>query len=51
MQQMDLAYARLAEYLNVAVDEMHLGPSTSQNTAVLAQAFRKTLKAIANRFR
>ncbi len=43
-QQMDLAYIRLAEYLNVAVDEMHLGPSTSQNTAVLAQAFRKALK-------
>lgn len=44
-QQMDLAYARLAEYLNVPVDEVHLGPSTSQNTAVLAQAFRKALNA------
>jgi len=42
---MDAAYARLAEYLGVETDEVHLGPSTSQNTYVLAQAFREILKA------
>ncbi|GAB4361946.1 MAG: aminotransferase class V-fold PLP-dependent enzyme [Kiloniellaceae bacterium] len=42
-EQMDEARARLAGYLNVAVDEVHFGPSTSQNTYVLAQAFRKML--------
>ncbi len=42
---MDLAHARLAEYLNVTADEVHFGPSTSQNTYVLAQALRKLLKA------
>ncbi|WP_394850459.1 aminotransferase class V-fold PLP-dependent enzyme [Pendulispora brunnea] len=41
---MDAAYARLAEYLGVDTDEVHLGPSTSQNTYVLAQAFREMLK-------
>ncbi|MCB1639401.1 MAG: aminotransferase class V-fold PLP-dependent enzyme [Thiothrix sp.] len=43
-EQMDQAYVRLAEYLNLAPETVHLGPSTSQNTAVLAQAFRKVLK-------
>lgn len=42
--QMDLAYKRLASYLNVEASEVHLGPSTSQNTYVLAQAFGKILK-------
>jgi cysteine desulfurase family protein (TIGR01976 family) len=42
-QRMDLARARLAAWLNVAVDELHLGPSTSQNTYVLASAFRRHL--------
>lgn len=37
---MDEAYTTLAGYLNVAADEIHLGPSTSQNTYVLAQALR-----------
>ena len=41
---MDAAYARLAEYLGVGADEVHLGPSTSQNTYVLAQAIGKLLK-------
>jgi len=41
---MDAAYARLAEYLNVTPEEVHFGPSTSQNTYVLAQAFRKLLR-------
>jgi selenocysteine lyase/cysteine desulfurase len=42
---MDAGRARLAEYLGVASDEVHFGPSTSQNTYVLAQAFRNLLKA------
>ncbi|MDB5988566.1 MAG: aminotransferase class V-fold PLP-dependent enzyme [Nevskia sp.] len=42
---MDAAYLRLAEYLNVGVDELHFGPSTSQNSYVLAQALRKLLRA------
>jgi cysteine desulfurase family protein (TIGR01976 family) len=41
---MDAAHRRLAEYLGVTADEIHFGPSTSQNTYVLAQAFRKLLK-------
>ena len=41
---MDASYARLAEFLNVAPEEVHFGPSTSQNTYVLAQAFRKRLE-------
>lgn len=40
-EEMDLAHERLAAYLGVLTDEVHLGPSTSQNTYVLAQAFRK----------
>ena len=40
---MDRSHARLAEYLGVTTDEIHFGPSTSQNTYVLAQAFRKQL--------
>jgi len=40
---MDLARARLAEYLGVASGEVHFGPSTSQNTYVLAQAVRTLL--------
>ena len=39
-QQMDDAYVRLAGILNVGPDEVHIGPSTSQNTYVLAHAFR-----------
>lgn len=42
--QMDRARARLAAWLNVGVEELHLGPSTSQNTYVLAQAFRRHLE-------
>lgn len=41
-EEMDEAYRRLAAYLNVGEDEVHFGPSTSQNTYVLAQAFRPT---------
>ena len=39
-EAMDESYRRLAGYLNVNEDEIHFGPSTSQNTYVLAQAFR-----------
>jgi selenocysteine lyase/cysteine desulfurase len=42
---MDAARARLAEYLGVASEEVHFGPSTSQNTYVLAQAMRPLLRA------
>jgi selenocysteine lyase/cysteine desulfurase len=41
---MDAARVRLAEYLGVAPQEVHFGPSTSQNTYVLAQAFRALLR-------
>ena len=37
---MDEAYERLAAYLGVGADEVHLGPSTSQNTYVLERALR-----------
>lgn len=39
-EAMDTSYGRLAAYLNVHEDEIHLGPSTSQNTYVLAHAMR-----------
>jgi selenocysteine lyase/cysteine desulfurase len=41
---MDAARARLAEYLGVMPEEVHFGPSTSQNTYVLAHAFRTLLR-------
>ncbi len=41
---MDASHERLAEYLGVSADELHFGPSTSQNTYVLAQAFRGLLQ-------
>ena len=31
-EEMDAAHARLAQYLGVDADRVHLGPSTSQNT-------------------
>ena len=40
---MDRAYQRWAARLNVAVDELTIGPSTSINTYVLAQAFADKL--------
>jgi len=42
---MDAGRARLAEYLGVPAEEVHFGPSTSQNTYVLAQAFRALLES------
>lgn len=44
-EQMDAAKERMAGWLNVGKDEMHFGPSTSQNTFVLAQALRRRLKS------
>ena len=43
-EQMDAAKTRLAAWLNAGADELHFGPSTSQNTFVLAQALRRHLK-------
>jgi cysteine desulfurase family protein (TIGR01976 family) len=43
-EQMDAAKARLAVWLNVGADELHFGPSTSQNTYVIAQALRRRLR-------
>ena len=43
-EQMDQARLRMAAWLNVATDEVHFGPSTSQNTYVIAQALRQHLK-------
>ena len=48
-QWMDRAHVRLAKYLNVTPDEVHFGPSTSQNTYVLAQALRKLLDRLCPR--
>ncbi len=41
---MDAARERMAGWLNVGVNEVHFGPSTSQNNYVLAQALRGWLK-------
>lgn len=41
---MDRARRRLAQWMNAAPDTIHIGPSTTQNTYVLAQAFRQHLK-------
>lgn len=43
-EQMDAAKRRMAAWLNVGEDELHFGPSTSQNSYVLAQALRQELK-------
>jgi len=43
-QWMDESYRRLAPYLGVPESWLHFGPSTSQNTYVLAQAIRRKLK-------
>ncbi|MEL7256359.1 MAG: aminotransferase class V-fold PLP-dependent enzyme [Pseudomonadota bacterium] len=42
-EEMDEARARLSAMLGVAPDELSFGPSTTQNTYVLAQAFREWL--------
>ena len=42
-EEMDEARTRLAALLGVETDELSFGPSTTQNTYVLAQAFRQHL--------
>ena len=42
-EEMDEARARLAAMLGIETDELSFGPSTTQNTYVLAQAFRQWL--------
>ncbi|QXI26547.1 aminotransferase class V-fold PLP-dependent enzyme [Pseudomonas vanderleydeniana] len=44
-EQMDRSLVELAAYLGVSPEEVHLGPSTSQNTHVLAEAFANRLEA------
>ena len=41
---MDSSYPAYAHYLNVQPEEVYFGPSTTQNTYVLAQAFRDLLQ-------
>jgi cysteine desulfurase family protein (TIGR01976 family) len=43
-EEMDEARQRLAVMMGVATDEVSFGPSTTQNTYVLAQAFRKWMQ-------
>ena len=43
-EEMDEARRRMAGLLGVATDEVSFGPSTTQNTYVLAQAFREMLQ-------
>lgn len=43
-QAMDLAHRRMAQALNVPVDWIHFGPSTSANTYTLGHAFEGWLK-------
>lgn len=42
---MDASYRRLAAYLGVSAQEVHLGPSTTQNMYVMAQAAMGWLQA------
>ncbi len=43
-EEMDEARTRLSAVLNIEADELSFGPSTTQNTYVLAQAFGQMLK-------
>jgi selenocysteine lyase/cysteine desulfurase len=43
-EEMDEARERLAAILNVPTEELSFGPSTTQNSYVLAQAFRAALR-------
>ncbi|MBO9449634.1 aminotransferase class V-fold PLP-dependent enzyme [Tropicibacter sp. R16_0] len=43
-EEMDEARTRMAAILGVETDELSFGPSTTQNTYVLAQAFRQWMK-------
>ena len=44
-REMDSSYPAFAAYLGVQSNEVYFGPSTTQNTYVLAQAFRDYLEA------
>lgn len=44
-EEMDHSHNEIAAYLGVAPEEVHLGPSTSQNIYVLAEAFANRLQA------
>ncbi|OUS08198.1 nitrogen fixation protein NifS [Rhodobacterales bacterium 52_120_T64] len=44
-EEMDEARTRLSAVLNIPVNDLSFGPSTTQNTYVLAQAFRQMLNA------
>jgi selenocysteine lyase/cysteine desulfurase len=44
-EQMDAAKQRLAGWLNVDSDELQFGPSTTQNSYVVAQALRESMRA------
>ena len=41
---MDASYTKMADYLNVDKEEIHFGPSTTQNVYVLANAMRPMWK-------
>ena len=43
-EAMERAHQRLAAWMGVGSEEIHFGPSTSQNTYVLARAFRSTMR-------
>lgn len=43
-RMMDESYERMAAYLNVSPEEIHFGPSTTQNIYVLANAMRPMWK-------
>lgn len=43
-QEMDRARQRMAAWLNLEPDEVHFGPSTTQNTYVVGQALRGVLR-------
>lgn len=43
-EEMDEARARMAAILGVSAEELSFGPSTTQNTYVLAQAFRQWMQ-------
>lgn len=43
-EEMDEARTRLSAMMNISADELSFGPSTTQNTYVLAQAFRQMLQ-------
>ena len=43
-EQMDAAKERMAAWLNAGTDELHFGPTSSQNTYVIAQALRQQLR-------